>query len=288
MNAALVVILTVAQQTYLPLSSPSRPARPPLPRRLDDRDRDGDRQRHQLRADPYGFPIGLRVGKSGKQRESALSPARPRSHRRLPRHPRRHARCPGRPARRPASASNAAAPGSTPSTTRSPASGRYSCRAPAATACTSSTRCSTSTPARNRRWSPPTLPPISDIVFGLFRLLGYRFSPRIADMGGTQFWRGRPTGRAARRLRAAERDRPWQGQPRPGPYPLAGHAEGGRVAGHQQGPRLRPDPHDQPGRQTRPRWGRRSPSTAGSTRPCTCWRWSTRSTRATGGGSPGS
>jgi TnpA family transposase len=29
-------------------------------------------------------------------------------------------------------------------------------------------------------------------VFGLFRLLGYRFSPRIADMGGTQFWRADP------------------------------------------------------------------------------------------------
>jgi TnpA family transposase len=37
----------------------------------------------------------------------------------------------------------------------------------------------------------------SDIVFGLFRLLGYRFSPRIADVGGTGFWRvdvpGQPT-----------------------------------------------------------------------------------------------
>ena len=29
----------------------------------------------------------------------------------------------------------------------------------------------------------------SDIVFGLFRLLVYRFSPRIADVGGTGFWR---------------------------------------------------------------------------------------------------
>ncbi len=26
-------------------------------------------------------------------------------------------------------------------------------------------------------------------MFGLFRLLGYRFSPRIADVGGTGFWR---------------------------------------------------------------------------------------------------
>jgi TnpA family transposase len=29
----------------------------------------------------------------------------------------------------------------------------------------------------------------SDIVFGLFRLLGYRFSPRLADIGGTRLWR---------------------------------------------------------------------------------------------------
>lgn len=29
----------------------------------------------------------------------------------------------------------------------------------------------------------------SDIVFGLFRLLGYRFSPRLANIGGTRFWR---------------------------------------------------------------------------------------------------
>jgi TnpA family transposase len=29
----------------------------------------------------------------------------------------------------------------------------------------------------------------TDVVFGLFRLLGYRFSPRIADIGGTRFWR---------------------------------------------------------------------------------------------------
>ncbi len=29
----------------------------------------------------------------------------------------------------------------------------------------------------------------SDIVFGLFRLLGYRFSPRLADIGGARFWR---------------------------------------------------------------------------------------------------
>jgi TnpA family transposase len=29
----------------------------------------------------------------------------------------------------------------------------------------------------------------SDVVFGLFRLLDYRFCPRLADIGGTRFWR---------------------------------------------------------------------------------------------------
>lgn len=29
----------------------------------------------------------------------------------------------------------------------------------------------------------------SDQVFGLFRLLGYQFSPRLADIGAARFWR---------------------------------------------------------------------------------------------------
>ena len=32
----------------------------------------------------------------------------------------------------------------------------------------------------------------SDLVFGLFRLSGYRFCPRLADVGGTRFWRVDP------------------------------------------------------------------------------------------------
>jgi len=32
----------------------------------------------------------------------------------------------------------------------------------------------------------------SDVVFGLFRLLGLRFCPRLADVGGTRFWRINP------------------------------------------------------------------------------------------------
>jgi TnpA family transposase len=29
----------------------------------------------------------------------------------------------------------------------------------------------------------------SDLVFGLFLLLGYQFSPRLADLGEARFWR---------------------------------------------------------------------------------------------------
>jgi len=29
----------------------------------------------------------------------------------------------------------------------------------------------------------------TDVFFGLFWLLGYRFSPRIADIGGARYWR---------------------------------------------------------------------------------------------------
>jgi hypothetical protein len=29
----------------------------------------------------------------------------------------------------------------------------------------------------------------TDVIFGLFWLLGYRFSPRIADIGGARYWR---------------------------------------------------------------------------------------------------
>jgi len=32
----------------------------------------------------------------------------------------------------------------------------------------------------------------SDVVFGLFRLLGFRFCPGLADIGGTRFWRVDP------------------------------------------------------------------------------------------------
>jgi pimeloyl-ACP methyl ester carboxylesterase len=33
----------------------------------------------------------------------------------------------------------------------------------------------------------------TDVIFGLFRLLGYQYSPRLADAGGATFWRLNPT-----------------------------------------------------------------------------------------------
>ena len=32
----------------------------------------------------------------------------------------------------------------------------------------------------------------TDAIFGVFHLLGYQFSPRIADVGGARFWRVNP------------------------------------------------------------------------------------------------
>jgi TnpA family transposase len=34
----------------------------------------------------------------------------------------------------------------------------------------------------------------TDVIFGIFWLLGYQFSPRIADVGGARFWRVDPAG----------------------------------------------------------------------------------------------
>src|SRR3712207_5063086 len=32
----------------------------------------------------------------------------------------------------------------------------------------------------------------TDVMFGIFHLLGYQFSPRLADIGGARFWRADP------------------------------------------------------------------------------------------------
>ncbi|MBM0207129.1 Tn3 family transposase [Micromonospora sp. STR1s_5] len=116
---------------------------------------------------------------------------------------------------------------------------------------TSSTRCSISTPARNRRWSPPTPPPTPTCVRPV-PAARLPVLPPHRGHGRHPVLAGRPAGRAARRLRAAERGRPRPGQPRPDPHPLARHAAGGRLARDKQGPRLRPDPDDQPRRQPHP------------------------------------
>ena len=39
----------------------------------------------------------------------------------------------------------------------------------------------------NNRVSGPNLIDYTDVVFGLFWLLGYRFCPRIADIGGARY-----------------------------------------------------------------------------------------------------
>src|SRR6266478_3065664 len=39
----------------------------------------------------------------------------------------------------------------------------------------------------------------TDVVFGLFWLLCYRFSPRIADIGGARYWRMDPSAAKASR-----------------------------------------------------------------------------------------
>nr|WP_276140917.1 Tn3 family transposase [Sciscionella marina] len=38
----------------------------------------------------------------------------------------------------------------------------------------------------------------SDMVFGLFTMLGYRFSPRLRDLADQRFWRADMPGRAVR------------------------------------------------------------------------------------------
>jgi TnpA family transposase len=51
----------------------------------------------------------------------------------------------------------------------------------------------------------------SDVVFGLFRLLGYRFSPRLADIGGARLWRIDPDAVGSRTR--DRRDRPHREDP---------------------------------------------------------------------------
>ncbi len=78
----------------------------------------------------------------------------------------------------------------------------------------------------------------SDIVFGIFGLLGYRFSPRLADIGDARYWRAHWPSEPGRRLRPAQRDRPKPSQPGQDQPTLAGHAPRGRFADDPPGSRL--------------------------------------------------
>lgn len=81
----------------------------------------------------------------------------------------------------------------------------------------------------------------SDMAFGLYKMLGFRFAPRFRDLADQRFWRADlpegegpaagygPLGRGLQ-----------QGQLQEDRHALAGHAAGGRVAHHQPGAGLRP------------------------------------------------
>ena len=71
----------------------------------------------------------------------------------------------------------------------------------------------------------------SDVIFGLFWLLGYQFSPRLADFGEARFWRMGPkadygalTGLARQRINLPQITRNWGPFHHPTtrqPYPLS-------------------------------------------------------------------
>ena len=158
-----------------------------------------------------------------------------------------------------------------------------------------------STPSRSRQWpkrastSPPR-PRNPDHRISSSLRRGHhhglrRCSPTTSSEGstGSSSSAATPTSHpsAARRsVRAADGQPPVQ----PGSPGHCGDRQG--VAGHAARGR---DPWSptrsglitccgcSAARAIRPRWGGRSPSTAGSTRPSTCWPWSTRSTTPTCG-----
>lgn len=122
----------------------------------------------------------------------------------------------------------------------------------------------------------------SDIVFGLFRMLGYRFSPRIADLADQRFWRvtlpGAPEGDygplnalARHRVSLAKIRTHWGDMLR-----VAGSLVTSQVRAYDLLRMLGRDGHPSA-------LARRSPSTDGSPRPCTCSLSSTPPTKATGG-----
>ncbi len=78
----------------------------------------------------------------------------------------------------------------------------------------------------------------SDMVFGLFKVLGYNFSPRFRDLDDQRFRRATMPGVETGTYGAVE-DLARNRVTEQGDHALAGHAEGRRFPGHQPGP-----PHD--------------------------------------------
>jgi TnpA family transposase len=122
------------------------------------------------------------------------------------------------------------------------------------------------------------------MAFGLYKMLGFRFAPRFRDLDDQRFWRADlPNGEAHAAgcgpLEAIARNRVnlkriathW-----PDMLRVAGSLITNQVRAYdllRMFGREGPPPRSVP----------RSPSTGGSTRPCTCSPWSTRSTTPTGG-----
>ncbi|MEW2354272.1 Tn3 family transposase [Spirillospora sp. NPDC029432] len=78
----------------------------------------------------------------------------------------------------------------------------------------------------------------SDMVFGIFSMLGYRFAPRFADLGDQRFWRADLPDGTSNSYGPLEASARQQDQPAEDPHPVAGHDPGHRIAGHQPGPGL--------------------------------------------------
>jgi TnpA family transposase len=105
----------------------------------------------------------------------------------------------------------------------------------------------------------------SDIVFGLFAIRGYQFSPRIADLADTRLWRTNtrasygPLDQMSRHTVRLDTVRAhWADMLR-----VAGSLTTGRCAAMTWCA-------CSPGKAAPPGWGRPSRTTGASSRPCTC------------------
>ena len=135
----------------------------------------------------------------------------------------------------------------------------------------------------------------SDMVFGVFAILNYRFAPRFADLSDQRYWRVplpdplpdavdvSPEQQAIRdygplepiardTINVAKIATQWPDMVR-----VAGSLVTNQVRAYDLLRMFGRDGHP-------PRSGRPSPSTAGSLRRCTCWHSSTPSTAPTSGG----